>query len=109
MSGRRLTNFPGEDIRSCFTFQFGGQPIEAREGETVLAALAAAGHMTQCTGKDSKPRGAFCGMGVCHDCIVTIDGRVSQRACLAKVREGQDVRRQDAGLEGLLFHGSANI
>lgn len=97
MSGRRLTNFPGEDIRSCFTFQFGGQPIEAREGETVLAALAAAGHMTQCIGKDSKPRGAFCGMGVCHDCIVTIDGRVSQRACLAKVREGQDVRRQDAG------------
>ena len=99
MSGRRLAGFPseGEDRRRRLTIQLDGAPIEAREGETVLAALVAAGHLAQCTGKDGMPRGAFCGMGLCHECLVTINGRASQRACLEKVRDGQKVRSQSAG------------
>ena len=99
MNGRRLRGFPteGEDNRRHLTIHYDGRPIETREDETVWAALVAAGHLQQCTGKDGQPRGAFCGMGVCHDCIVTIDGHASQRACLAKVKDEQDVRSQDAG------------
>ena len=42
--------------------------------------------------RSGAPRGPFCGMGVCFDCLVTVDGRPSQRACLTKVAAGMDVR-----------------
>ena len=65
-----------------------GTPVPAVPGESVAAALLAAGVMAQGTGKDGSARGLFCGMGVCHDCLVTIDGRAGQRACLIKARDG---------------------
>lgn len=96
MSGHRLRGFPSgtPDTRERLSIEFDGQSTEARAGETVLAALVAGGHLAQCIGKDGVPRGAFCGMGVCHDCLVSIDGKVSQRACLAKVRDGQKILSQ---------------
>jgi thioredoxin reductase len=42
--------------------------------------------------RSGAPRGPFCGMGVCFDCLVTVDGRPSQRACLTKAQAGMDVR-----------------
>jgi glycine/D-amino acid oxidase-like deaminating enzyme len=71
-----------------------GAPIEAVPGETVAAALLAAGVRDFCRGHGDAPRGPFCGMGVCHDCLVTIDGAPSQRACMVKLRDGMAVRRQ---------------
>ncbi len=65
-------------------------------GESVAATLFAHGLVAQTTGADGQPRGAFCGMGVCHDCLVTIDGRAGQRACLVPVAAGMDVRRAGA-------------
>ena len=47
-----------------------------------------------------EPRGIFCGMGVCFDCLVVVDGVTNTRACAAWAREGMDVRRQ-AGFEAL--------
>lgn len=41
--------------------------------------------------KRIEPRGLFCGMGICFDCILTIDGRVGQRSCLIKVRAGMRI------------------
>ena len=73
-------------------FSFDGQWIEALPGETVAAALAAAGIDTLRHTASGAPRGLWCGMGACFDCLVTIDGRGSQRACLAKVEAGQDIR-----------------
>ena len=46
--------------------------------------------------RSGAPRGPFCGMGVCFDCLVTVDGRPSQRACLTKVSAGMDVRSSPA-------------
>ena len=99
MSGHRLRGFPSEvpDTRPRLSITFNGRALEARAGETVLAALVAHGQIAQCTGKDGAPRGAFCGMGVCHDCLVTIDGQASQRACMIKARDGQTVVSQKAG------------
>jgi glycine/D-amino acid oxidase-like deaminating enzyme/bacterioferritin-associated ferredoxin len=71
---------------------FDGVVLEALPGETVAAALAAADIVTVRKSRYSLPRGPFCGMGVCFDCLVTIDGRSSQRACLTKVAAGMDVR-----------------
>ncbi len=75
-------------------FRFEGRPIPARRGQSLAAALAAAGELTLGTGKDGSPRGAFCGMGVCHDCLVVVDGRAGQRACMTKAQDGLDVARQ---------------
>ncbi|MBL6651365.1 MAG: FAD-dependent oxidoreductase [Reyranella sp.] len=71
---------------------FDGREIEALDGETIAAALAANGVVTVRQARSGAPRGPFCGMGVCFDCLVTVDGRPSQRACLTKVSAGMDVR-----------------
>ena len=53
---------------------FEGTPIAARAGESVAAALAAHGILSLRTTRDAAERGMFCGMGVCQDCLVEIDG-----------------------------------
>src|SRR5437762_898750 len=73
-------------------FQFDGRALDALEGETIAAALAAADVVAVRQARSGAPRGPFCGMGVCFDCLVTVDGRPSQRACLTKVEAGMDVR-----------------
>ena len=73
-------------------FTFDGTEIEALDGETIAAALGAR-HVTAVReARSGAPRGPFCGMGVCFDCLVTVNGRPSQRACLTKVEAGLDVR-----------------
>lgn len=79
---------PAEPVRITFD----GAAIDALPGETVAAALAAADIVALRQTRSGAPRGPFCGMGVCFDCLVTIDGRPSQRACLTKVSAGMDVR-----------------
>ena len=69
-----------------------GTAIEALPGETVAAALAAADVVAVRQTRSGAARGPFCGMGVCFDCLVTVDGRPNQRACLTKVAAGMDVR-----------------
>ena len=77
------------------TFTFDGEPIVAFRGESVAAALLAAGRRTlRLTAVGEAPRGVFCGMGVCFDCLVVIDGEPSRRACVTFVTEGMKVERQ---------------
>lgn len=76
-------------------FLFDGEPIAAYEGETVAAALLAAGHRTlRTTPVTGTARGIFCGMGVCFDCLVVVDGEPSRRACMIFAREGMRVESQ---------------
>lgn len=77
------------------TIRFDGDPIEASEEQTVAAALFAAGRRRlRTTLHDAAPRGYFCGMGVCNDCLVTVDGQANVRACMTPVHEGQQVESQ---------------
>lgn len=85
--------------------RFDGRSIASRPGQTVAAALTAAGIRAWRTTRHGAPRGLFCGMGVCQDCLVTIDGRPNQRACMAKISGRHEVRSQDA-LPGLLAEGT---
>lgn len=85
---KHLNMKPVEPVRITFD----GTEIEALPGETVAAALAAADIVAVRQARSGAPRGPFCGMGVCFDCLVTIDGRPSQRACLTKIAAGMDVR-----------------
>ena len=77
-----------------------GRAVTAFEGESLAALLLAEGHVATRITRGGEPRGVFCGMGVCHDCLVVVDGIPNTRACVTWVREGMDVRRQD-GLRAL--------
>jgi len=72
-----------------------GKALAARAGDTVAAALLAAG-IAHCrtTPVSETPRAPYCLMGVCFDCLVTIDGVGSRQACLEPVREGMKVETQ---------------
>jgi predicted molibdopterin-dependent oxidoreductase YjgC len=72
-----------------------GLPVRAYEGESVAAALAAIGHRTlRTTARLGAPRGLYCGIGVCFECVMVIDGRPNVRACQTCVCDGMRVRTQ---------------
>ena len=83
-----------------------GEPLLAFAGETVAAALLAAGRRAfRTTARDAAPRGLYCGMGVCYDCLVVVDGRPNRRACMTSVSPGLRVQTQQgcgpaAGADG---------
>ncbi|MCH6468869.1 (2Fe-2S)-binding protein [Sinomonas terrae] len=84
------------------SFTFNGRPVEASPGQTVGAALTANGITAwRTTRKGARPRGLFCGIGVCFDCLVTVDGAPNQRACLAEVRDGMAIEGSEAARGGL--------
>lgn len=76
--------------------RFEGREIEAREGDSVAAALLAAGITPlRATPVSRAPRSPYCMMGVCFECLVEVDGRKSCQACMVTVAPGMEVRRQD--------------
>ena len=75
-----------------------GLASEASLGDTVAAALLAQGRIAfRSTEVAGRPRGPYCMMGVCFDCLVTIDGRMNLQACMVQVEEGMRVDTQLAG------------
>ena len=79
-----------------------GQSVAAYEGETVHAAMTAAGIRPMRSGlgadqlrpdmqKTAQKRGIFCGMGICYECLVTINGIPDQRACMTAVADRMEV------------------
>lgn len=80
----------------AFTVTFDGREITALPGQTVAAALWAAGVTSwRGTRGAGRPRGVFCGIGVCFDCLVSVNDRPNQRACLVPVRPGDAIRTQE--------------
>ena len=80
----------------AFTVTFDGREIEAWPGQTVAAALWASGVTSwRTTRVEGRPRGVFCGIGVCFDCLVTVNDRPNQRACLVPLRPGDAIRTQE--------------
>jgi predicted molibdopterin-dependent oxidoreductase YjgC len=79
---------PRPDPSAPITVQVNGAPVPAYPGETVAAALLAQGRRAFRHTPHHAPRGLFCGMGVCFDCLVTVDGQPNVRACITPVRAG---------------------
>lgn len=73
---------------------FHGRTFKARRGESLLAALIASGEYRLRETKAGQYRGPFCGMGVCQECLVEVDGTPSLRACMTRVEQPMTVRRQ---------------
>lgn len=68
-----------------------GQPHQVQGPCTVAAALAQAGVQATRRSATGQPRAAFCGMGVCQECRVSIDGTAQRLACLTPARVGMSI------------------
>ncbi len=71
-----------------------GEGLRAYEGETIAAALLAAGRRIFRRTSSGAPRGVYCGMGVCFDCVMVVNGTPNIRACQTLVNAGMTVRTQ---------------
>lgn len=69
-----------------------GTPLRVRVGSTVAAAVVAAGRHRFRRSVSGEPRGPLCGMGICHECQVTVNGRAHVRACMTRCSDGMEVR-----------------
>jgi predicted molibdopterin-dependent oxidoreductase YjgC len=89
---------------ASLSFSFDGQAMTARAGDTVAAALLANGvQACRRTPVSGAPRGPYCMMGVCFECLVVIDGVGNRQGCLVPLREGMRIetqagRRQPEGM-----------
>ena len=72
-----------------------GRNVTAYVGETLAAVLFAEGLVATRRTRGGAPRGVYCGMGVCFDCLVVVDGVPNTRACVTWARDGMVVGRQD--------------
>ena len=88
---RPLTDTPQRRL----TVFVDGAALAAREGDSVAAVLLAAGHaFCRTTAISGLPRGPYCLMGVCFDCLVVIDGTANRQACMTPVSDGMRIETQ---------------
>ena len=72
-----------------------GRPVEVPAGFTAAAAALMHGMaVTRTSPVSGAPRGPYCMMGVCFDCLMEIDGVPNQQGCLTPVAEGMRINRQ---------------
>jgi predicted molibdopterin-dependent oxidoreductase YjgC len=84
---------------SVLQLRFDGREVTAHAGQTVGAALLDAGiRYWRTTRNHGRPRGLICGIGVCYDCLVTVDGLANQRACLVRAADGMQLSSEPAPL-----------
>ena len=96
-----FARLPDFDAGAPVPITIDGAPFDARAGDTVAAALLAAGiGIFRTTPVSAAPRGPYCLMGTCFDCLVDIDGQPNRQACLTRVAPGMRIATQ---------HGAARI
>jgi D-hydroxyproline dehydrogenase subunit gamma len=93
---RRLHDAPSRKVAVTID----GRPVEARAGDSVAAVLLAEGVApTRVSAASGAPRAPYCMMGVCFECLVTIDGVGNRQSCLVPVGEGMAIETQSARRE----------
>ncbi len=93
----RIINHPilPDDPPPDTTIFFDGREIPAKAGEPIAAALLAAGvRVFRRTVKRGYPRGVFCGIGRCTDCVMIVNGKANVRTCTTPVEPGMRVETQ---------------
>ena len=94
----RITEHPilGETPEGrVVNFTYDGQPLQGIEGEPIAAALRVAGVMVhRYTKKRHEPRGVFCAIGRCTDCVMIVNGKPNIRTCITPLEEGMEIKTQ---------------
>ncbi|HKX10296.1 MAG TPA: FAD-dependent oxidoreductase [Stellaceae bacterium] len=86
-------------MSESISFTFEGRELTGRRGESLAAALIAAGVRSFRVTRTGAERSIFCGMGVCQDCLVEVDGETNRRACMVKLDRPMIVRRESFARE----------
>lgn len=77
------------------SFIYDGKELKGYEGEPIAAALKANDVMVhRYTAKKHEPRGIFCAIGRCTDCVMVVDGMPNVRTCITPLKEGMVVQTQ---------------
>lgn len=79
------------------TITVDGETLHGVEGQTLAGIMLAAGRVAWRTTASGAPRGLFCGIGACFDCLVTVGTEPDVRACRRAARAGDAVRTQSRG------------
>lgn len=99
MDEMRVKNHPilGEDnCGEVVEITVDGKSMQAKKGEMIAAVLLANGiKIHRYTAKEHKPRGIFCGIGQCTDCVMTVNGRANVRTCITPVEHGMVIETQE--------------
>ena len=86
----------GPELMNRFSFFFEGERISASEGDSVAAALLNSGKYSLGERLNGKERGLYCGMGVCNECLVNINGERGLRSCMESAEPNAVVQREIA-------------
>ena len=96
--GNRIKNHPIlgiEPKNGLVQIEVDGKKLKAKKGEMIIAALMANGIFTnRYTIKRNEPRGIFCGIGQCTDCVMVVNGKPNVRTCITPVKEGMIIKTQ---------------
>lgn len=99
MDEMRVKNHPilGEDnCGEVVEITVDGKAMQAKKGEMIAAVLLANGiKIHRYTAKEHKPRGIFCGIGQCTDCVMTVNGMANVRTCITPVENGMVIETQE--------------
>jgi D-hydroxyproline dehydrogenase subunit gamma len=79
---------------SQLTLTVNGAPVIVPSGATVAVAIVLAGQACR-TSVSGEPRGPLCGMGICFECRVVIDGRLHCRSCQVLCEQGMEVNTEN--------------
>jgi predicted molibdopterin-dependent oxidoreductase YjgC len=97
---KRLETASGQSPASVVHIDIDGVRVPCRVGDSVAGALLASGRdACRDTVVGGVPRGPYCMMGICYDCLATIDGQANRQACMTPVRDGMRVQRQQRARE----------
>jgi len=72
-----------------------GKPVAGRPGQSIAGLLLADGRVAWRQTRAGRPRGVFCGIGACFDCLVTVNGLRDVRACQRRAADGDVVELQE--------------
>ncbi len=96
--GNRIKNHPILEIeKKCewIEIKVDDKILKAKKGEMIIAAVMANGIYTnRYTVKRNEPRGIFCGIGQCTDCVMVVNGKPNVRTCITPVKEGMIIKTQ---------------
>jgi predicted molibdopterin-dependent oxidoreductase YjgC len=87
----RIGTAPEVERGQAISLTVDGDPLLAYEGETIAGALLASGRHALRHTRHGQPRGLYCGIGLCFECLVTVNGTPNVRACLTPVAAGMVV------------------
>ncbi|WP_312034071.1 2Fe-2S iron-sulfur cluster-binding protein [Actinoplanes sp. TBRC 11911] len=80
---------------TAITVHVDGLPVSGLAGQTIAGVLLSTGRASWRTTRRGRPRGVFCGIGVCYDCLLTVNGLSDVRACQRRAADGDVITTKD--------------